>query len=313
MREPVSSPPTWREIVTERIRRLMSAGAALRTSNQPLDPTTPESVVVRALTTDLPGESSPPELLTEILRYAGRRDAGSPAPSRRRDAPSGAFEHNMAAHWAPGAVSGQRDLPEQGGLPEHSGRPERSGATECSGLTEHPAVPEYGVPPQPWAPAAYGGHRPAHTAGASERCPAVERDGSHNSEPSLTEQPYGVRAFQRAAAALDHVLPAEEAPPLHATGIPSRDTMPAPDAPLSVTPTAAGSMNHVFPPQATPSLPPLIPSRITQPPAYGLTGPMTRIMTRPEDLPEPADDLGPLAEKIKRILEDEARRFGIDV
>lgn len=106
--------------------------------------------------------------------------------------------------------------------------------------------------------------------------------------------------------------PADEVP-LHPMGLASRESMPAPDAAVSVVAAAAGSATRVFPPQATPSMPPMLPEKVAQPPAYGLAGPVTRIMTRPEDASEQPDDLGALAGKIKLILVEEARRHGIAV
>jgi hypothetical protein len=96
-------------------------------------------------------------------------------------------------------------------------------------------------------------------------------------------------------------------------GLASERTMPAPDSGISVSSSGLGSLSRVFPPQATPSMPPLIPDKITQPPAYGIAGPVTRLMTRPEDLPAPPDDLDALAEKIRIILQEEAQRHGIAV
>ena len=105
----------------------------------------------------------------------------------------------------------------------------------------------------------------------------------------------------------------DDAPPLHPVGLASRQSMPAPDVPISVTTGGAGSMNRVAPPQATPSLPPLVPAHVVQPPAYGLSGPFTRVMTQAEDLPDETDDLTQLADNIKLILQEEARRHGIAV
>ena len=92
-------------------------------------------------------------------------------------------------------------------------------------------------------------------------------------------------------------------------GLSSRDSAPAPDVSVSVVGEGAGSLTRISPPQATPSLPPLMPEKVVQPPAHGLAGPVTRLMTRPEDA-EP-EDLNALAEKISLILQEEARRHGI--
>ncbi len=133
--------------------------------------------------------------------------------------------------------------------------------------------------------------------------------------PKPASPPRAGDDFERVAAGPQYpeITPVDERSPLHAVGLASRDSMPAPDTPLSVVPMGTGSEAQVFPPQATPSMPAMMPGRVTQPPAYGLTGPLTRVMTRPEDVADPEDDLGPLAAKIKTILQNEARRHGINV
>ncbi len=102
----------------------------------------------------------------------------------------------------------------------------------------------------------------------------------------------------------------EPAPSRH-VGLASRDSAPASDVGISVLPRLAGSASRVSPPVGTPALPPLVPHAIAQPPASGLSAPLLRQATRPEDPDADPGDTDRLADDIRRILRDEARRHGI--
>jgi hypothetical protein len=99
--------------------------------------------------------------------------------------------------------------------------------------------------------------------------------------------------------------------PLRPLGLASPDSAPAPQVPVSVTSSPAGSASRVAPPTGAPSLPPLIPTAIVQPPALGVSAPSLRQATRPEDPDVEDDDHSALADRIRCILRGEARRHGL--
>jgi hypothetical protein len=109
------------------------------------------------------------------------------------------------------------------------------------------------------------------------------------------------------------VAPSAVADPLHPIGFASTTSAPAPDIPVSVMSPPAGSINRIAPPSGVPSVPPLIPTAVTQPPAFGVSAPTMRQATRPEDADAPDEDAAVLAGRIRRILRDEARRHGISL
>lgn len=109
-------------------------------------------------------------------------------------------------------------------------------------------------------------------------------------------------------------LPVPEQNPLHAVGLSTPASAPAPDITLSVTAAAADeSLTRVFPPSASPSMPPLLADRVTRPPAFGLSASATRQATRSEDPGVSEEDLAELSGKIQLILREEARRHGIAI
>jgi hypothetical protein len=102
-----------------------------------------------------------------------------------------------------------------------------------------------------------------------------------------------------------------EAAPLQPAGLSSSASAPAPDVSLSVPLASTRSLNRIAPPLATPALPPLLPDVITQPPAWGLSGAAMRSATLPEDAALAGEDLSELAEKVRRILQEDAVRHGV--
>jgi hypothetical protein len=109
------------------------------------------------------------------------------------------------------------------------------------------------------------------------------------------------------------VAPSAVADALRPIGFSSPLSAPAPDVPVSVLSPLAASIDRVAPPSGVPSLPPLIPTSVTQPPAFGISAPTMRQATRPEDADAPDEDTAVLASRIRRILRDEARRHGISL
>jgi hypothetical protein len=139
--------------------------------------------------------------------------------------------------------------------------------------------------------------------------------GSTQESEAAGDGKTGASGVHRAAAAQarrDSAAAAEN--PLHTVGLSTRDSAPAPDVALSVVKgTSEQSLTRVFPPSASPTMPPLIADRVTQPPAFGLSAPVTRQATRSEDVDVNEDDLAELSSKIQLILREEARRFGIAI
>ena len=73
------------------------------------------------------------------------------------------------------------------------------------------------------------------------------------------------------------------------------------------------SRARIVPPVVAPSLPPLLPSQGVSMPSPPVAAAIVRQGARREETPAAEDDLNMLAAKIKRILDEEARRHGIDV
>lgn len=95
------------------------------------------------------------------------------------------------------------------------------------------------------------------------------------------------------------------------------------DTPSGVLPTEVshkgsgggelGSPARIAPPAVAPSLPPLLlPQTVSEPPLTVGTA-TVRQEARQEAVAVAEKDLSVLATKIKRILDEEARRYGIDV
>ena len=102
-----------------------------------------------------------------------------------------------------------------------------------------------------------------------------------------------------------------EIPNLHPTGLPTSDTMPAPDAAVGVVRGSRDSFSRVQPPQGAPSLPPLIPDRVSRPPSYGVGAVLLRQGARAEEAD--TEGMEALAERIRRIMCEDARRHGLNV
>ena len=143
-----------------------------------------------------------------------------------------------------------------------------------------------------------GSHEPPHP---TDEIGHADRDARH----ALLASTAGRVPFGAAGPADD------DERPLRPIGLSSPLSAPAPDVPLSVPPPTTRSINRVGPPLATPSLPPLLPDVVTQPPAFGLSAPAMRPATRAEDAAAAPEDLSELADKVRRILRDDARRHGI--
>lgn len=99
-------------------------------------------------------------------------------------------------------------------------------------------------------------------------------------------------------------------------------------APPEGTPTAAppeagsrmGGLNReqalaarIAPPIVAPSLPPLLPSHEVGVPSPSIASAVAQQSAREQEMLAAEDDLAELAAKVKRILDEEARRYGIDV
>ena len=122
-------------------------------------------------------------------------------------------------------------------------------------------------------------------------------------------------AAAKALASAPPEMGAGLAPPssrwLETAAIPK--TMPAPTAPAAAQPAAAQPSAPQPLAPAPPSLPPLAPAQQREALAFP-AGAITVLQgARQESALTEPEDLGALAEKIRRILEEEARRHGIDV
>ncbi len=102
-----------------------------------------------------------------------------------------------------------------------------------------------------------------------------------------------------------------ETPNLHPTGVPTSETMPVPDAAVGVVRGSRDSFSRVQPPQGAPALPPLIPDRVTRPPSYGVGAVILRQGARTEEAE--TEGMEALAERIRRIMCEDARRHGLSV
>lgn len=160
-----------------------------------------------------------------------------------------------------------------------------------------------------------GAARPAAGAAASapaSGAPSPAAASRASTHPSVGRARRGWDD-EHAAAGTDTALRGDrpDADPLRPVGLATPDSAPAPDGPVSAMPSIAGSVSRIAPPSGTPSLPPLVPRAISQPPALGLTGPALRHATRAEDPDVDLEETARLADRLRRLLRDEARRQGI--
>lgn len=70
---------------------------------------------------------------------------------------------------------------------------------------------------------------------------------------------------------------------------------------------------RIAPPIVAPSLPPLLPSHEVGVPSPSIASAVAQQSAREQEMLAAEDDLAELAAKVKRILDEEARRYGIDV
>jgi hypothetical protein len=75
----------------------------------------------------------------------------------------------------------------------------------------------------------------------------------------------------------------------------------------------AVSTFRIAPPTLAPSYPPLVPPRIVSAPPFPIASSVARQGAGKAEAAQATGDLNELATKIKRILDEEARRHGIDV
>jgi len=73
------------------------------------------------------------------------------------------------------------------------------------------------------------------------------------------------------------------------------------------------ALARIAPPSVAPSLPPLVPSQVVDLPSPPVAAVSALQSAQQEETTRVGDDLSELAAKIKRIMDEEARRYGIDV
>jgi hypothetical protein len=83
------------------------------------------------------------------------------------------------------------------------------------------------------------------------------------------------------------------------------------DPRMENAPSTSGWARQIEPPITPPQLPPLIPQQMVGMPVLPVAAATARQRARTEDGAD--EDLDMLATRIKRILDEEARRHGIDV
>ena len=143
-----------------------------------------------------------------------------------------------------------------------------------------------------------------------------ENDGSEREEqPGTTPRhPSAIRSpDQVTALATEH-----DAKPWHAVGVETTESSQAVSQPtvadqLENAGGESESPVRIAPPAAATSLPPLLPPQIAgKPPSLAATA-IIQGVARQEEAAATENDQSALATKIKRILDEEARRHGIDV
>jgi len=296
-REIVQASKRWTKVLPSNASVTVQQGVWEKTP----DPIQMESQASQALLYRLAGATA----AAQGLRTTRRRPIGEPLKPQAGASPSVARDPASHRDWL-------RDLAKRaGGSLLQEGHDDLSASLYASsgqtGFGELPSLADQWALPFNGPPAYPGLLGRLVCVPESDGPEREEQPGATPRHPSALRSPNQV-----AAPATGH------AKPWHPVGVETTESSQAVSQPtvadqLENISGESVSPVRIAPPAVATSLPPLLPPQIAGRPSSPAATAILQGVTRQEEAAATEDDLSALAAKIKRILDEEARRHGIDV